>query len=186
MLKLELQYFGHLMLTDNSLKKSLILGKTEGRRRRGHQRMRWLEGITDAMDMNLGKLQEMVRDRETWHAAVHGVTKSWTRLGDNNHHHIYHIPFYFTRETEDLVLSSRRCNGNRLCLFLCILLPPPPTSSHWKVSVETKHMDCGDAVRNRRKNVRLHFLPRATRGHPPPRRSAGQRSLTPQPVRALR
>ena len=61
MLKLELQYFGHLMLTDNSLKKSLIWGKTEGRRRRGHQRMRWLEGITDAMDMNLGKLQEMVR-----------------------------------------------------------------------------------------------------------------------------
>ena len=82
MLKLELQYFGHLMLTDNSLKKSLIWGKTEGRRRRGHQRMRWLEGITDAMDMNLDKLQEMVRDRETWHAGVHGVTKSWTRLGD--------------------------------------------------------------------------------------------------------
>ena len=82
MLKLKLRYFGHLMLTDNSLKKSLMLGKTEGRRRRGRQRMRCLEGITDAMDTNLGKLQEMVRDRETWHAAVHGVTKSRTRLGD--------------------------------------------------------------------------------------------------------
>ena len=81
-MKLKLRYFGHLMLADNSLKKSLMLGKTEGRRRRGRQRMRCLEGITDAMDTNLGKLQEMVRDRETWHAAVHGVTKSRTRLGD--------------------------------------------------------------------------------------------------------
>ena len=82
MLKLELQYFGHLMLTDNSLKKSLIWGKTEGRRRRGHQRMRWLEGITDAMDMNLGKLQEMVRDSEALTATVHGIAKSRTQLGD--------------------------------------------------------------------------------------------------------
>ena len=81
-LKLKLQYFGHLMRTDDSLEKSLILGKIEGRRRRGHQRMRWLDSITDAMNMNLGKLQELVRDRVAWRAAIHGVAKSQTRLSD--------------------------------------------------------------------------------------------------------
>ena len=78
LLKLKLQCFGHLMRTDESLEKSLMLGKIEGRRKREHQRMRWLHDITDAMYMNLGKLWEMVRDREAWHAAVHGVAKNQT------------------------------------------------------------------------------------------------------------
>ena len=82
MLKLKLQYFGNLMQTDNSLEKSLMQGKTEGRRRRECQRMRWLDSITNAMNMNLGKLQGMVRDRGDWQAAVHGVAKSWTRLSN--------------------------------------------------------------------------------------------------------
>ena len=98
-LKLKLQFFGHLIQRANSLEKTLILGKIEGRRRRGWQRMRWLDVISDSMNMSLNKLREMVKDRKAWRAAVHGVTKSWTQLNNNN--------------------NNNKCLNNYLVLFGC-------------------------------------------------------------------
>ena len=123
MLKLKLQYFGHLMRRTDSLEKTLMLGKIEGRRRRERQRMRWLDGTTDSMDMGLSCLWEIVKDRESWHAAVQGVTKSWTWLNNNNKL-LYNV----------VLVSAVRWSESAICIHICLpswtaLLPHPACHS---------------------------------------------------------